>query len=95
MAPHLVTYVREVASCSTICLKPIFTQQVILFYNGRGINHLYKNKNKQKNEVFWYNTFSDVCIRGCMTGSGGGRVSGSSVTSQNCQTVQFSNLPYK
>lgn len=55
------------------------------------INHLYKNKNK-KSKVFWYNTFSGVCIHGCMTGRGGGHVSGSSVTSQNYQTVQFFQL---
>lgn len=44
----LTRMLREAASCSAICLKPIFTHQVIIFYNGRGINHFYKNKNKQK-----------------------------------------------
>lgn len=47
-SPSCHKYVREVASCSAICLKPIFTHQVIIFYDGHRINHFYKNKNKQK-----------------------------------------------
>lgn len=59
-SPSCYAYVREVVSCSAICLKPIFTHLAIVFYNGHGINHFYKNKNK-KSEVFGIIPFQ-VCV---------------------------------